>query len=219
MLLDARHTDYIDPDILSFINEFRDTTAPVLEIHLSFTGFREKFKLPDRLQFVDYSTSALQNQMKPAEVLKLLGEGNERFRASQSLYRDTRLQMQATAKGEYPLAVVVTCMDSRTPTHMIFDMGIGDLLTVSQAAVALLGPRTLASVEFGCAAAGARLVVVLGHLGSRVIYEAVAAACLAHDTHQFGEHFDHIVDEITHSIDADMLRQFSTLSANERVNA
>lgn len=216
VLLDAQHTDYLDQDIVSFLHEFRDTTAPALGIQVSLRGFPSGLKLEDELRYVDHSTLELQRSATPQQVLHWLIEGNERFCRGQRLQRDVRGQLNAARGAQYPLAVVMTCMDSRTPTHMVFDMGIGDLLNISQAGNALLGPRNLASAEFGCTVAGARLIVILGHAGSAVLDAAVATAsgcCVSTD---YGDHFAHIVDDVSKSIDRRTLQSFDSLTAAER---
>ena len=215
-LLDARYTDYLDPDIISFLHEFRDKTAPALGIRLSLKGFPSGLKLDDDLQYVDHSTLELQRSAMPQQVLQWLIEGNQRFCKGECLERDLVSQLQAAREAQFPLAVVMTCMDSRTPTQTVFDMGIGDLLNISQAGNALLGPRNLASVEYGCAVAGARLIVILGHVGSAVLEAAVAAACGCATSTNLGEHFDHIVSDVRKSIDDDLLQSFNQLSPAQR---
>ncbi len=216
VLLDARNTDYIDPDIISFLHEFRDKTAPALGLQVSLKGFADGLKLDDDLRFIDHSTRELQRSASPAQVLTWLKEGNQRFCNGEGLYRDIRLQVNQTRQAQYPLAVVMTCMDARTPTQMVFDMGVGDLLNISQAGNALLGPRNLASVEYGCAVAGARLVVIMGHLGSAVVEAAITQACDGSNPSQYGEHFGHIVEDICKSMDATMRSRFKIMNNDER---
>ncbi len=216
VLLDAQSTDYLDPDIISFFHEFRDKTAPALGINVSLKGFPHGLNLDDELRFLEHSTEELQRTATPQLVLQWLKEGNERFRTGKSLRRDIRRQLNATSAQQYPLAVVMTCMDSRTPTQMVFDMGVGDLLNISQAGNALLGPRNLASVEYACAVAGARLVVVLGHVGSAVLETAISAVCGVCDSSYCGEHFNHIIDDLSQSIDSDFKRCFVGMTGPER---
>ena len=115
VLLDARNTDYLDQDIVSFLHEFRDKTAPALGIQVSLQGFPSGLKLDDELRYVEHSTLELQRSASPQQVLQWLIEGNERFCRGQRLQRDVRSQLKAARGAQYPLAVVMTCMDSRTP--------------------------------------------------------------------------------------------------------
>src|SRR5690606_31953304 len=85
VLLDARRTDYIDPDVLALIREFRDVTAPARGVRVSTRGFRDKYGLKDDVQFADYTTRELQEELTPDRVLQLLREGNQRFRTGKSL--------------------------------------------------------------------------------------------------------------------------------------
>lgn len=215
VLLDARSTDYLDADIVSFLREFRDKTAPALGVQVSLKGFPAGLKLDDDLRYVDHSTLELQRSATPQQVLQWLKDGNERFRSGNTLRRIHRRTSDASGE-QYPLAVIMTCMDSRTPTQLIFDMGVGDLLNISQAGNALLGPRNLASVEYACAVAGARLVVVLGHRGSAVLQAAVAAVCESADVAYCGEHFPHIVDDLSKSIDNQVRQRFARADELER---
>jgi len=71
-----------------------------------------------------------QQKLRPHEVLQLLRDGNERFKAGRSFEKYYRDQADATATGQHPMAVVVNCIDSRTSPEIIFDAGLGDLLTI-----------------------------------------------------------------------------------------
>jgi carbonic anhydrase/SulP family sulfate permease len=125
-------------------------------------------------------------------------EGNERFRAGRPLLRDSGRQIRSTADASYPMAVVLSCSDSRTPTELIFDLGVGDVMNVCLAGNAMLGPRVLASIEYGCSVAGAKLVVILGHTGSHIISSAIDLLenpNLA-VSQRYGEHFSSVADEI-----------------------
>ncbi|MEQ1851839.1 MAG: SulP family inorganic anion transporter, partial [Chthoniobacteraceae bacterium] len=80
VLIDARNTDYIDPDILDLIADFKGTTASAHGVHLSLAGFREKYpSLEDHIQYIDYSTREIQTALTPQQVLEILEAGNRRF--------------------------------------------------------------------------------------------------------------------------------------------
>ncbi len=201
VLLDASHTDYIDPDILDLIRDYKNDTAPARGIEVSLLGFRSKYQLHDRIQYVDYSTRELQAAVTPAQVLDILKSGHERFQTGEQLTRDYGRQVTATAGGEHPLAVVLSCVDSRTPTELIFDLGVGDIFSV-RIAGNVLSRKVLGSVEYGCAIAGAKLVLVMGHTRC----SAVAAAVQRFGQPKAGEvncpHFDFIVNDIYEATDA-----------------
>lgn len=115
MHLDTRSTDYIDADILGLIHDFQHKTAKARGIKLSMAGFKDKYpRIKDRIQFLDYSTRAVQSSLTPERVLEIFKEGNERFREGRHLTRDIGRLVDATSAGQFPMAVVLSCIDSRT---------------------------------------------------------------------------------------------------------
>jgi carbonic anhydrase/SulP family sulfate permease len=162
VVIDARNTDYIDPDILALITEFRDEQAPNRDIGVSLIGFRDRYPLRDEIQYVDVSTRDVQKQFTPADVLRYLKEGNERFVSGKRLHRDLVRQVDATADGQHPIAVILACIDSRIATELVFDLGLGDIFSVRLAGN-VVDERVLGSMEFACKVAGAKLILVLGH--------------------------------------------------------
>ncbi|MCA9095475.1 MAG: bifunctional SulP family inorganic anion transporter/carbonic anhydrase [Planctomycetaceae bacterium] len=213
LLLDARNTDYIDPDIQSYIREFISTTAPVRGVRVSLRGFREKYELKDEIQYVDYSTRELQDKMTPDQVLQILKDGNERFRTGQQLSRDLSRQMLATADGQHPLAVVLSCIDSRTPAELVFDLGLGDIFSV-RVAGNVTSPKVLGSMEYGCAVAGAKLILVLGHTRCGAVTASVSFTASKADVKQETgcDHVDHLVQDIRRSIDPVSCEEYPKLS-------
>lgn len=208
LLLDALNTVYIDPDILSMIREFKEKTAPIRGVHVSLRGFRDQYKLQDEIQFADYSTRELQDQLTPAQVLKILQEGNDRFRSGRRLTRDLERQLKATAIGQHPLAVVLSCIDSRTPTELIFDLGLGDVFSI-RIAGNIVSDKVLGSMEYGCAMAGAKLIVIIGHTKCGAVTAAVNLAGSNANTEQATgcQHLEPIIHEIQLSIDPQSWKQ------------
>ena len=208
LLLDALNTVYIDPDILSMIREFKEKTAPIRGVHVSLRGFRDQYKLQDEIQFADYSTRELQDQLTPAQVLKILQEGNDRFRSGRRLTRDLERQLKATAIGQHPLAVVLSCIDSRTPTELIFDLGLGDVFSI-RIAGNIVSDKVLGSMEYGCAVAGAKLIVIIGHTKCGAVTAAVNLAGSNANTEQATgcQHLEPIIQEIQLSMDPQSWKQ------------
>jgi carbonic anhydrase len=103
-----------------------------------------------------------QGQVRPADALQFLKEGNERFRANLKANRNLLQQVNETSDGQWPFAVVLSCIDSRTSAELIFDQGLGDIFSI-RIAGNFLNDDILGSMEFSCRVAGAKLVVVLGH--------------------------------------------------------
>ena len=197
VLLDAQGTDYIDPDILGLIRDFGEQTGPARNVTVSLMGFRSKYHLSDQIQYVDYSTRELQEKLTPAQVLQILKDGNERFRTGRRLTRDLGRQVEATATGQHPLAVVFSCIDSRAPAELIFDLGVGDIFS-TRVAGNVPSRKILGSIEYACAVAGAKLVVVMGHTRCGAVTAAVNFAASGQSAAQVTgcQHLDHIVDEV-----------------------
>jgi MFS superfamily sulfate permease-like transporter len=175
VVLDAKRSEYIDPDVLALIREFRDVRAPARGVELSLIGFHDDYPSVDEVLFVDYSTRQLQDAVTPEQVLEILRQGNLRFASGRSLHRDYARQIEATSQSQHPLAVVLSCIDSRTPAELVLDMGLGDIFSVRVAGNGL-SPKVLGSMEFGCAIAGARLILVLGHTRCGAVTGAIERA-------------------------------------------
>ena len=127
------------------------------------------------VDFIDNSktqTPETQSFITPEMALTLLQKGNERFLKNELLERKFDTQVAETASGQYPFAVVLSCIDSRVPTEIIFDQGIGDIFNAGVAGNIVNGD-ILGSMEFACKFAGVKLVVVLGHTACG----AVKGAC------------------------------------------
>lgn len=117
-------------------------------------------------------TAESQSQMTPEMALELLKEGNQRFLRGAPRERKLNQQVIETAFGQYPFASIIGCIDSRVPTSLIFDQGIGSLFS-ARVAGNIVNDDILGSLEFACKLAGAKLVVVLGHTSCG----AVKGAC------------------------------------------
>lgn len=216
VMLDATDTEYIDPDILTMIKEFRDFTAPQRDIKVSLKGFSEQYELKDEIQYVDYSSRELQSEITPAQALQILRDGNERFRTGQRLPRDLQTQIHGSAVGQFPLAVVLSCIDSRNPIEIILDLGLGDVFSV-RVAGNIVGPGQLGSMEYSTAVAGAKLILVMGHTSCGAVNAAVKLAHASDDYEQATgcQNLAPIVDQIKKSIDFDVWQANQALPAAE----
>ncbi len=200
VLIDAQNTDYIDPDVLDLIRDFTEQTGPAHGVEVSLAGFRSEYNLEDLIHYVDYSTRELQDVITPQQVLQILKDGHERARTGRRLTRDFNRQVRATAAAQHPLAVALSCIDSRTPVELIFDLGMGDIFSI-RVAGNITSREVLASAEYGCAVAGAKLMIVIGHTGCG----AVSAAMKLSGSHLTAadatgcQHLDAIVTEIQRS--------------------
>lgn len=134
-----------------------------------------------------------QATLTPDEALQLLKEGNARFVAGESIDRDLIEQQKATSAGQYPFAVVLSCLDSRSAPEVVFDQGVGDLF-VGRVAGNVVDTNLLGSFEFATAAAGSKVIVVMGHTACG----AVKGAC---DGVELGN-LTALLDEIEPAMDA-----------------
>src|SRR3954467_1458435 len=109
-----------------------------------------------------------QEAMTPEQALAELRAGNARFVSARPLARNYQAEGKATAAGQYPYAVVLSCLDSRQPIEVVFDQGIGRVFS-ARVAGNVLNTEMLGSMEFGCKVSGAKLIAVIGHTGCGAI--------------------------------------------------
>lgn len=117
-------------------------------------------------------TKAVQDTLTPASVLEDLMAGNARFTSNQSQGVDNSALVSQTTGGQFPKAVVLSCIDSRVPVETVLDQAIGDIF-VARVAGNFENTDILGSMEYSCKVAGSKLVLVLGHEACG----AVKAAC------------------------------------------
>jgi carbonic anhydrase len=218
VLIDAEATDFIDPDILDLLHDYQEKTAPARQIEVSRVGFRDKYALDDRIGYIDYSTRELQSATTPEQVLDILKQGHHRFRQGKRLLsRDLSRQVNGTADSQHPLGVILSCIDSRVPTELIFDLGVGDVFSV-RVAGNIPSRKILGSIEYGCAVAGAKLVVVMGHTRCGAVTEAVRLACstVPIDEVTGCQHVEHVLTDIQECFDAEECRGIAEWPADER---
>jgi len=107
-------------------------------------------------------TAETQATITPAKALEILKEGNQRFVNNLKINRNLLEQVNETKDGQFPFAVVLSCIDSRTSAELIFDQGLGDIFSI-RIAGNIINNDILGSMEFACKLAGSKLIVVLGH--------------------------------------------------------
>lgn len=107
-------------------------------------------------------TKETQATTTPEMALQYLREGNHRFINNLKSNRNLLKQINETRDGQFPVATILSCIDSRTSTELIFDQGLGDIFTV-RIAGSIINDDILGSMEFACKIAGSKLIVVLGH--------------------------------------------------------
>jgi len=117
-------------------------------------------------------TKITQDSLSPQDAFNMLVEGNKRFTENIKAERNLQAQVSETSAGQYPFAVVLSCIDSRVPVELVFDQGIGDVFS-ARVAGNIINEDVLGSMEYSCKVAGSKLVVVMGHSKCG----AVTAAC------------------------------------------
>lgn len=117
-------------------------------------------------------TKNTQDNLSPKDAHGILVEGNKRFTGNLKAQRNLQDQVNETSKGQYPFAVILSCIDSRVPAELVFDQGIGDIFSV-RVAGNIVNEDVLGSIEYACKVAGSKIVVVMGHSKCG----AVTAAC------------------------------------------
>ena len=129
----------------------------------------------------DALTKAQRDGMTPDQVIAAMKHGNERFRKGVRKDRNYLNEQRASASGQYPAAVLLSCIDSRAPAEVIMDLGIGDIFNC-RVAGNVENPDILGSMEFACKLAGAKVVLVLGHTACGAVKGAIADAELGNLT-------------------------------------
>lgn len=149
---------------LSFLSHSFADTIPIEKSILETTISKEK-----------------QQQMTPKQALQKLKDGNKRFLTNTSQIRNFLAQAKQASYGQYPFAVVLNCMDSRSVPELFFDQGLADLFAL-RVAGNVLNNDILGSMEFATKVVGARLIVVLGHTSCGAVVGACEQTSLGHLT-------------------------------------
>jgi carbonic anhydrase len=126
-------------------------------------------------------TKETQMSITPEHALSILKAGNERFVNNIKAHRNLLQQVNETSAGQFPFAVILSCIDSRTSAELIFDQGLGDILSI-RIAGNILNDDILGSMELACKLAGSKLIVVLGHTKCGAIEGACNNVVLGHLT-------------------------------------
>ena len=117
-------------------------------------------------------TKAQRDRLTPDQIIAEMRKGNQRFRKGKETPHGYLAQQRASAKGQYPAAVILSCVDSRAPAETIMDLGIGDVFN-ARVAGNIANDDILGSMEFACTVAGAKVVLVMGHTSCGAIKGAI----------------------------------------------
>ena len=117
-------------------------------------------------------TKEERDKLTPDQIIEEMKAGNVRFRTDNMLPHDYLAQKRASSAGQYPSAVILGCIDSRTPAEIIFDTGIGEMF-IARIAGNIANNDLIGSIEFACAAAGAKVIMVMGHTSCGAVKGAI----------------------------------------------
>lgn len=120
----------------------------------------------------DVMTAEDQEEITPEQIIQGLKDGNERYVNNNLTPRDLQSQVKATASGQFPEAIIISCVDSRVPVEHVFDKGVGDIF-VARVAGNFSNEDILGSSEFATAVAGSKVVVVMGHESCGAVKAAI----------------------------------------------
>lgn len=134
----------------------------------------------------DVVTATVQQSLTPDAVIEDLVKGNQRFVSGQLLDRDFAQQVKNSEMGQFPKAVIISCLDSRVPVEYILDQGIGDIF-VGRIAGNFVNTDLIGSIEFGCKVSGAKVVMVLGHESCGAVKGAIDDVKLGNLTETLSE--------------------------------
>jgi carbonic anhydrase len=216
VMLDARRTNYMDPDIKSLFRDFKKLTAPVYEIDLQLVGF-DKEQLPFFEDSVDFSKRELRDDLTAADVLEILAEGNRRYVEGHPLDRDMRKQMQADSYPHPPLAAIFTGIDSNVPVEQIFDLGLGEAFVIRTPGTAI-GDRAIGGLEYAYWKGGVKLIVILAYVDSTLLQLAVDN--LAHPEQTAVKtgcnKLEDVLEGLSRAIDKTRARRVDSMDAAEK---
>lgn len=172
VLIDATHSDYIDHDVLDLLKDFQDTVSVSKEIQVNILGIKKEYNIDDVIQFSNVMDKEMQEHLSAKDALKMLKKGNERFMDGKPSDKHYQYQVGASAAGQSPMAVILSCQDSRTSPEIIFDMGLGDILS-TRIAGNIISPEIVGSIEIACQKIGSKLIVVMGHTNCTAVESAL----------------------------------------------
>ncbi len=191
VVIDATSTRYIDYDVFEIIQNFKiEAEQKGIKLVIeNLSGYGNIEPVSNALPH----TKETQWFLTPGRVLEILQEGNRRFVHNLRSNRNLLEQVNITREGQFPMAIILSCIDSRTSVELIFDLGLGDVFS-ARVAGNVVNDDILGSMEFACKFAGSKLIVVLGHTHCG----AIKGAC----DHVEFDHLTGLLEKIKPAIDS-----------------
>jgi len=142
-------------------------------IGITLTGVLVSFGVGvPNISYADALTKEERDRLTPDQIIEGMKNGNARFRSGKIQKHNYLAQKKASANGQYPSTVILSCMDSRAPAEIILDVGIGETFN-ARVAGNVANSDLIGSLEYACAAAGTKVIVVMGHTGCGAIKGAI----------------------------------------------
>jgi carbonic anhydrase len=165
----------------------------------------------------------MQKALTPEKAIEILKKGNERFVNNLKANRNLLQQVNETSDGQYPFAIILSCIDSRTSSELIFDQGLGDIFS-ARIAGNIVNEDILGSMEFACKVAGSKIIVVLGHTKCGAVKGACDHVEMGNLTALLSKIQPAVYDEKTvtenrSSSNSDFVEKVSTINVKRTVTA
>lgn len=172
VLIDATFTSYIDPDVIDILNDFQNTVAVDHNIDVNIIGLKDTYVLGEEIDFYKKTKAEIKAKTTPSEILEYLKEGSTTYASRNLMSRKVNSTDLIEHLNEYPLAVVVTCVDLREPLNMMLNTAIGDLVSLRSAGH-ILNTHSILNLEISSRDQGAKLVLFFGNSDNAVIKKAL----------------------------------------------
>lgn len=205
--IDATQTRYLDYDVYEIFKNF-NAEAALKNIKLTTMNLDRHGSIEPIQPALAY-TKETRDSLTPEMVLKSLKKGNQRFVNNLKSHRNLLQQANETRKGQFPIAIILSCIDSRTSVELIFDLGLGDVFS-ARIAGNIVDDNILGSMEFACKLAGSKLILVLGHSHCGAIKGACANVQL--------EHLSGLLEYIKPAVEAVRSKQSTEISADNETH-
>lgn len=131
---------------------------------------------------IDVHTKEWRDAQTPDQIIQYFKDGNQDFVNRTWKAWDFLYEQKHTAEGQHPMAAILSCIDSRAPAEITFNMGIGDLFN-ARVAGNFVNKDIAGSLEYACKVAGAKVIFVMGHTGCGAVKSACDDVELGNITH------------------------------------
>lgn len=202
VLIDASDSDYIDPDILALIRDFRNKVAPAHGINLNLIGFESRYEMRDNYRTIDYTKTQTNRDLTPVNALRQLLDGNARFRSGISLHTGLNEPQYFSAKKNPVTAIVLSGFDIADSIDRAFDVNQGTIEYMRLAGSGGITPSVIATLEYLIMRKKPKLIVIVGCSHSAIVQDSIDYFNASEDVRvaKYGEHFRVVAEEIAPAI-------------------